>query len=332
MSHQSVRRRSAGFTLIELLVVIAIIGVLVGLLLPAVQKVREAANRMKCQNNLKQIGLAIHNFHDAMGEFPYARPIRSQDGSVAGAGNATNTGGGSAPYPTNANSFGSWEVRLLPYLEQDALQQIVVGKNNSTDYAAARVAIRKVPVAVYECPSDPNSKQSVLNGSDPVFLSSYLAVSGNDDWNEAGGWGSNATNGLFAVYSWVRSPTKKSIKMGSITDGTSNTVAVGERPAHTIAGWGWLYATDFDTMMAIPSNDDVFGQATDGASPPCPRPSHYRNDTVNGRCAHSHYWSTHPGGANWAFADGSVRFIPYTAADVLVQMASINGGEVVQLP
>jgi prepilin-type N-terminal cleavage/methylation domain-containing protein/prepilin-type processing-associated H-X9-DG protein len=329
MSGPSDRRRNAGFTLIELLVVIAIIAVLIGLLLPAVQKVREAAQRAKCQNNLKQIGLGIHTYHDAVGWFPYARPTRT-DGSVAGAGNATNTGG--SPYPTTVESFGSWEVRVLPYIEQSALQQIVVGKTNATDYLNARVAMRKIPVSIFQCPSDPNSAQAFVTGSDPIFPSNYLAVSGNDDWNEAGGWGSNATNGVFAVYSWLRSSTRKVIRVTDIVDGTSNTVALGERPVHPTLQWGWIYATDFDTSMAVPSNDDVYGQASDGGSPPCPRPSHYRDDTVNGRCAHTHYWSLHSGGANWALADGSVRFLPYSAASVLVQMASINGGEVVQQP
>ncbi|MGL4550706.1 MAG: DUF1559 domain-containing protein [Gemmataceae bacterium] len=318
------------FTLIELLVVIAIIAILIGLLLPAVQKVREAAARMQCSNNLKQIGIALHSYHDTLNEFPTARPIRSGDGSVAGAGNATNTGG--SPYPTNANSFGSWQVRILPYLEQDALQRLVIGKTNSTDYAAGRTAIRSVPMVGYQCPSDPNGNRPVTSGTDSIFLSGYMGVTGNDDWNEAGGWGSNARNGMFAVHSWQRSAVKRSVRMADMTDGTSNTVAVGERPVHSASQWGWLYATDFDTLMAVPSNDDVYGRATDGASPPCPRPSAYRPDTVNGRCAHTHYWSAHTGGANWALGDGSVRFIAYTAADIVVQMASANGGEVVQLP
>jgi prepilin-type N-terminal cleavage/methylation domain-containing protein/prepilin-type processing-associated H-X9-DG protein len=343
MTRRPSARTRGGFTLIELLVVIAIIAILIGLLLPAVQKVREAAARTRCTNNLKQMGLAIHNYHDAFREFPYARPVQT-GGSVAGAGNATNTTNvaGSPIYPTNAGSYGSWQVRILPYIEQDAIQKLVVGMPDSASYSAGRVAMRKNPLSTFQCPSDPNSKASATSGSEPVFLSGYMAVTGNDDWNEAGGWGSNARNGVFAVYSYLRSgptnpalPGKMAVKMAGISDGTSNTVAIGERPVHTTTtgpGAGWLYGTDFETMMAVPSNDDVYVVATDGASPPCPRPSAYRDDIVNGRCAHTHFWSTHPGGGNWAFADGSVRSITYSAADVVVQMASINGGEVVNLP
>ena len=337
MSRRPSVRPRGGFTLIELLVVIAIIAVLIGLLLPAVQKVREAANRAKCTNNLKQIGLGIHNYHDAFREFPYARPIRSGDGSVGNAGNATNTGG--TPYPTNAGSFGSWQVRLLPYIEQDAIQKLVIGMPDSATYTAARVAMRKNPVSTFQCPSDPNSKGSFTSGSDPVYRSNYLGVTGNDDWFEAGAWGDNARNGLFAVYSYKRADAtnpvvqgKIAVKMASVRDGTSNTVAVGERPVNMTKGWGWLYATDFDTLLAVPSNEDFWGLATDGASPPCPQPSIYRNDTLDGRCSHNHYWSTHTGGGNWAMADGSVQFITYSAADTVKDMASIAGGEVVTLP
>ena len=332
-------RRRPAFTLIELLVVIAIIAILIGLLLPAVQKVREAAARIKCSNNLKQLVLGTHNYHDAVGEFPLARAYRASDQCVANAGNARHHQSSSTPasctgtpYPTTADGFGSWQVRLLPYIEQEAVQRLVPGKTVLADYTAAQDAMRAVPLAGFQCPSDPNSNKSYPASAGPVYLTSYMGVTGNDDWQENGYWGSNARNGLFAVYTYQRSKTKRPVRMGSVTDGTSNTVAVGERPAHLTAGWGWLYATDFDSLMAVPSNDDSYGVATDGASPVCPRPSAYRPDTVNGRCAHTHYWSAHTGGGNWAMADGGVRFFTYAAVDTVVLMASINGGEVVSQP
>jgi prepilin-type N-terminal cleavage/methylation domain-containing protein/prepilin-type processing-associated H-X9-DG protein len=326
---RSVSRPQSGFTLIELLVVIAIIAILIGLLLPAVQKVREAASRAKCSNNLKQMGIALHGFHDANDEFPFARPIRTGDRRVAGAGNGSGFSVGTLPYPINTNSFGSWTYRILPYIEQDNLQKIVGGQNDATTYLNAIGQIRQQAVNTFQCSSDPNSALASTSGNN-AKLTSYLGVTGNDDWNESGGWGSNARNGIFGMHTFSQSTAKRVVKMASITDGTSNTVAIGERPAHVQGDWGWWYATDFDSTMAHPSNDDVYGQAIGGGSPACPRPSFFRADTINGRCAHTHFWSMHTGGGNWGMADGSVRFITYSSANTtLVSMASINGGEVV---
>ena len=235
---------------------------------------------------------------------------------------------GTLPYTTNIESFGSWTYRILSFVEQDSLQKITVGHTASPAYLNAIGQIRQIPVTMFQCPSDPNS--TLASTSNQARYSSYLGVTGTDDWFEAGDFGSNARNGFFAVSSWNQANTKRPVKMASITDGTSNTVAIGERPAHKAGDYGWWYATDFDSLLAHPSNDDYYGAAVGGGSPACPRPSFFRQDTLEGRCAHTHYWSMHTGGANWGLADGSVRFLTYSAANpTLVSMATIAGGEVV---
>jgi prepilin-type N-terminal cleavage/methylation domain-containing protein len=201
--------RSA-FTLFELLVVIAIFAVLMGLLLPAVQKARDAATRITCTNNLHQIGLAAHQYHDTMGSLPpgmRAPAIRYQP-----------------PYP-----FVSWLTMLLPYIEQDALWNVTVAA-----YRQSRSPYKNPPhiglatvVSTFGCPADPRVRQMQFAPRDRFYvaLTSYLGVEGQD---------LSSRDGVLFRDSAVR--------FADITDGLSNTLLAGERPASADLQFGWLYA------------------------------------------------------------------------------------------
>jgi prepilin-type N-terminal cleavage/methylation domain-containing protein/prepilin-type processing-associated H-X9-DG protein len=323
MSSARVRR---GFTLIELLVVIAIIAILIGLLLPAVQKVREAAARMKCLNNMKQVGIALHNYHDTRNRFPSARPINPASGS-----NGQYTTYAWNVLPATTETCGGWMFRILPYIEQGNLQTPLSAVTTTAQIADAINNIGSNAVAIYQCPSDPLVTHK-SPGTPPTggrALTSYLGVTGNDEWNELGFFGSNGRNGMFPVYSWVGSTQDQSgVRMTDVTDGLSNTTALGERPPAdpTTSGgyrWGWWRGSDFNSVMANPNRETslVVG---------CPDPGYFRTDTPNNMCAASHYWSMHAGGANWLMGDGSARFFAYDAGlTILPALASRNGNEVV---
>jgi prepilin-type processing-associated H-X9-DG protein len=311
--------------LIELLVVIAIIAVLIGLLLPAVQKVREAAARIKCANNLKQLGIALHAYHDANGVLPHGRPYGPA---------ATATAQPPAhPYATTAYFFtgpfndrnvGGWCFRVLPYVEQGNLSKDIP---TATNYGTGANSIDRVfnravliPLSVFGCPTD---SRTGTTGTGIVFpgsgagitaqggLGSYVGITGN---NETGYF--DGTNGVFSTIG-------RGVGLTAITDGTSNTLAVAERPPAADTSWGWWGYSDFDTSMAYPNKSLV--------DPDCGSalPGYFRAETVSSRCAYHHIWSPHPGGANFLFGDGSVRFLTYSGASTtLVDMASATGGEV----
>ena len=211
-------RRHPGFTLIELLVVIAIIAVLIGLLLPAVQKVREAAARTKCQNNLKQIGLAMHNYHSAHGHFPpgyTSGPVSLPAGAAAEADTGPGWG---------------WGTYLLPYLEQDNLHRTIDLKQGieAPVNAAARVQV----LAVFRCPSDspvPSGEVFDVEGDNTpvvarVAFSNYAAMFGRGEASETPAAG----DGVFYRNSRIR--------VESISDGTSQTLAAGERSGSRVSG------------------------------------------------------------------------------------------------
>ena len=282
------RRRA--FTLIELLVVIAIIAILIGLLLPAVQKVREAAARMQCSNNLKQIALACHNYHDTNNQFP---PYRVQVPR--------------AVTPPTTPLSKSWMVGILPYIEQEN-----VYKTNL--WATA--------IKTYRCPS--NNDGSGINGTGTTghFLTSYLAVTG---YRRTEGYTAAGDSGIMGVFLQTG---LDGVKMTGVLDGTSNSLLVGERPPMQSGFWGWGdNALDFDSILwtVALSAFDNRSNAT------CPLPGYYRpGKDTNTVCDIYHFWSNHIQGANFALADGSVRYIGYPNGPTNVPLMSTRDrGEVV---
>src|SRR5262245_56843828 len=237
-------RRRLGFTLIELLVVIAIIAILIGLLLPAVQKIREAANRMKCSNNLKQLASAAHNYHDTYERFPSGvnLPISNQSGAIFPT-NVLVTSGKVGP-PPEPGKFISWCEALLPLIEQDNLQknldvtQREFANCNGPNSTGAQV------VNILICPSDhmPQKVTTFVSGGTTFYfgMNSYLANGGTRSWFVDASY---SVDGVFYFNSMVN--------MAGITDGTSNTFLFGERnhfepnwkngttPFANIGGWAW---------------------------------------------------------------------------------------------
>jgi prepilin-type N-terminal cleavage/methylation domain-containing protein len=188
-----------GFTLIELLVVIAIIALLIGLLLPAVQKVREAASRMRCSNNLKQIGLAMHAYHDARGNFPQ------------GGGDPTN----GVENPSRRIFYFNWPFHIYPYIEQEALYKLAptdefVDINTVAGGAGILSKLDQSPISIYYCPT----RRSVR-----LYHNSAVTDYG-------GNGGTTNSDGVLVVNN---SPTYQRVNIGSITDGTSNTLLLGEK-------------------------------------------------------------------------------------------------------
>ena len=298
------RRARKAFTLIELLVVIAIIAMLIGMLLAAVQRAREAANRAQCLSNLKQIGLALHGYHDTNRCFPQAYDCRALfvDPSQVWDG-------------TRWIATKNWATLILPFLEQDNLDR--------QGYAGYQG--RNLPI--YHCPSDPRSTgvwSGAKFGSDG--LTDYLAVTGTDTFKPYPG-GSNwrdCNDGTMYGSSHVR--------IADITDGTSNTLLVGERPPSPDLYLGWWTWGPIDASLGVQDTFAFYVTAvySDPTSQSCTRllPEKFRAG-VGDYCDVHHFWSRHPGGANWLFADGSVRFLSYANDRNMPALATRAGGEVV---
>lgn len=301
--------RNAGFTLVELLVVIAIIAVLIGLLLPAVQKVREAAQRAQCQNNLKQIGLSMHGYVDIYQCFPNFR---------GGMGPVDVHPAGSPFWVscTYSAAEGTALVALLPYLEQESLfRQIVSINYNATITDQQFTQIFSTPLSVLVCPSDAFPSPPVIQ--DPSDDAIYY---GTPESPVSVGLTSYAANG--GVISYVGGMT-----ILGITDGTSNTIMFGEFSNVGPLNWnpsGSEMKTGIPDLpfAFIAGTWSCFTTVTFSPNFPVVRPFTSTNPSLNqpwplysdplyGLIIYNFPWygSSHPGGANFVFCDGSVHFI-----------------------
>ncbi|WP_218934818.1 DUF1559 domain-containing protein [Rosistilla ulvae] len=327
-----------GFTLVELLVVIAIIGILVGLLLPAVQAAREAARRMQCSNNLKQTALSMHNYHDTYKTFPQGAIVKF--------------GGASLSSNFYVNAFAS----TLPFIEQGALQDLY---NFDVPWEQQTPAVARTVISTYFCPS--NAGEDVVSDTaigavlasfgatvgDTFGVSTYrLSKGAHGEWsNKPNGYGS--AKGMFDL------GLKTSFR--DIIDGTSNTFCIGEGASggrrvlcagvdcdesgtvETVSATGWMIPQPIPDAAGLIRNSNFAGTVEPLNKNPTTSTNlaeaDFGNAAPGGGDTVGNFGSYHPGGANFALADGSVRFVGETVDMVIYRAVStVAGGEAVSLP
>ncbi len=294
--------RRKGFTLIELLVVIAIIAILIALLLPAVQQAREAARRSQCKNHLKQYGLALHNYHDTVGTFPQlAYSIFDNTGTR-----------------TSSPAWG-WGTMILPYLEQAQLYNLLQPGKLTLTQALGDTVIRSAAqnqISVYRCPSDVGATLSGLNiAGQKTSRTNYVGANGT---------------GLRPYYdsmphtSGIFGSTNRPVRFRDVSDGLSNTIAVGERSSlnsKTVTDSHWIGTSD-----GLQQGSGYIGATETVASTGYPINS---TDAVGWmyRCG---FTSFHTGGSHFTLGDGSVRFISENIALTTLQnLTNISDGKVI---
>jgi prepilin-type N-terminal cleavage/methylation domain-containing protein/prepilin-type processing-associated H-X9-DG protein len=291
-------RPRRAFSLVEVVVVIAILALLSGLVVAAVQRVRESAAKASCSNNLRQIALAAHQYHDQFKALPPG----------------TRSPAGPDPMP-----FVSWQAQILPFLDQPDLWHLTVAAFRSEpDFLRNPPhAGLSTPLRIYGCPSDPRAATApVLADGIARALTSYQGSEGTR---------ASRQDGVLFLDSKIR--------LADISDGASSTLLAGERPPSPDFLFGWWYAgwgQDRDG-----EGDAVLGVRTlnrQDKYPSCPvGPYHFQQGDLKNLCDTFHFWSPHPGGAHFLFADGSVHFLRYSADPILPALATRAGGEAVAL-
>jgi prepilin-type processing-associated H-X9-DG protein len=282
----------------EVMVVVGIVSILVALILPAVQKVRASADRMECSNRLRQIGLALHSYHGTRKALPPGMTFKADNGAYL---------------------FLSWNARLLPYLEQEAMwhtTEMAFKIDQNFSHQPPHANLDKV-VPAFVCPADPRAQTAAFCAplKLTVAFTSYLGVEGIN---------LKTLDGILYVDS--------STRLEEIVDGTSNTLMVGERPPSADNRFGWWYAGV--GQHATGSGDMVLGvrEFLDTNEPCALGPNHFKPGNDQNVCDFLHFWSHHANGANFCFADGSVRFVTYGADPLLPALATRAGGETVEVP
>jgi prepilin-type N-terminal cleavage/methylation domain-containing protein/prepilin-type processing-associated H-X9-DG protein len=348
MRHSPIR---TGFTLVELLVVIAIIAILMGLLIPAVQQVRDAADRTDCANNLHNIGLALAGFESVNRKFPAGT---ASDGVAYIATSADYPYGAAFPH-----NYWSWMAQILPFVEKQGLYNQADAWSRGGGLAQMQWwpwggyfltpptppnPVLGIEVRTWACPADVRTLQAFyadeLGDGIPTYIAftAYLGVTGANDPDFGAVVGPNP--GLPPALNVGAPPCdgilyfRSEVRTIGIRDGLSNTLIVGERPPSKDLYYGWWFSGSGwdgggtgDVVLGARSVKYAASLQDERGNPCDIRNVGLKPGSLNNYCDQSHFWSLHTGGVNFLFADGHVQFFNYSANTILPLLATRAGGE-----